>query len=174
MALNISPTDVQNALQNNNYLAGVGQTKGSMVTVNLLTNTNLQTAEEFKQLVVKQANGAIVRLQDIADVDLGAQDYDSDVRFSGNTATFMGIFVLPTANTLDVIKRVRQALPDIERELPTGMRLAVPYDSTKYIQSAIDDVVKTLSETILIVIVVIFLFMGSFRSVLIPIVAIPL
>src|SRR6201987_4625734 len=86
----------------------------------------------------------------------------------------MGMFVLPTANTLEVIKRVRQALPDIERELPTGMQLAIPYDSTKYIQSAIDDVVKTLSETIVIVIVVIFLFMGSFRSVLIPIVAIPL
>src|ERR1700741_2604840 len=174
MALSISPTDVQNALQNNNYLAGVGQTKGSMVTVNLLTNTNLQTAEEFKQLVVKQQNGTVVRLKDIADVELGAKDYNSDDRFSGNTATFMGIFVLPTANTLDVIKRVRQALPDIERELPAGMQLAIPYDSTKYIQSAIDDVVKTLSETILIVIVVIFLFMGSFRSVLIPIVAIPL
>src|ERR1700736_4112047 len=174
MALNISPTDVQNALQTNNYLAGVGQTKGSMVTVNLLTNTNLQTAEEFKQLVIKQQNGAIVRLKDIADVDLGAQDYNSDVRFSGNTATFMGIFVLPTANTLDVIRRVRQALPDIERELPTGMHLAIPYDSTQYIQSAIDDVVKPLCETIMIVIIVIFLFMGSFRSVLIPIVAIPL
>ena len=174
MALNISPTDVQNALLNNNYLAGVGQTKGSMVTVNLLTNTNLRTTEEFKQLVIKQQNGAVIRLKDIADVDLGAQDYDSNVRFSGKTATFMGIFVLPTANTLDVIKRVRQALPDIERELPTGMRLAIPYDSTKYIQSAIDDVVKTLSETIAIVIVVIFLFMGSLRSVLIPIVAIPL
>src|ERR1700751_5435338 len=86
----------------------------------------------------------------------------------------MGIFVLPTANTLDVIKRVRQALPDLERELPTGMRMAIPYDSTLYIQNAIDDVIKTLTETIFIVIVVIFLFMGSFRAVVIPIVAIPL
>ena len=173
-SLNVSPTDIQNALQNNNYLAGVGQTKGSMVATNLVTNTNLQTAEEFKQLVIKQQNGAIIRLRDVADVDLGAEDYDSDVRFSGSVATFMGIFVLPTANTLDVIKRVRAALPDIERELPTGMSMAIPYDSTLYIQSAIDDVVRTLTETILIVIIVIFLFMGSFRSVLIPIVAIPL
>ena len=173
-SLNVSPTDIQNSLQNNNYLAGVGQTKGSMVATNLVTNTNLQTAEEFKQLVIKQQNGAIVRLRDVADVDLGAEDYDSDVRFSGSVATFMGIFVLPTANTLDVIKRVRAALPDIERELPTGMSMAIPYDSTLYIQSAIDDVVRTLTETILIVIIVIFLFMGSFRSVLIPIVAIPL
>ena len=173
-SLNVSPTDIQNALQNNNYLAGVGQTKGSMVATNLVTNTNLQTAEEFKQLVIKQQNGAIVRLRDVADIDLGAEDYNSDVRFSGSVATFMGVFVLPTANTLDVIKRVRAALPDIERELPTGMRMAIPYDSTLYIQNAIDDVIRTLTETILIVIVVIFLFMGSFRSVLIPIVAIPL
>jgi multidrug efflux pump len=173
-ALNVSPSDVQAALQNNNYLAGVGQTKGSMVTVNLVTNTNLQSAEEFKQLVIKQKGGVVIRLRDIADVELGAQNYDSDVRFSGNTATFMGIFVLPTANVLDVIKRVRAALPDIEKELPTGMQMAIPYDSTRYIQSAIDDVVKTLTETIAIVIVVIFFFMGSFRSVLIPVVAIPL
>jgi multidrug efflux pump len=173
-SLNVSPTDIQNALQNNNYLAGVGQTKGSMVAINLVTNTNLQTAEEFKQLVIKQQNGAIVRLRDVADIDLGAEDYNSDVRFSGSVATFMGVFVLPTANTLDVIKRVRLALPDIERELPTGMQMAIPYDSTLYIQSAIDDVIRTLTETILIVIIVIYLFMGSFRSVLIPIVAIPL
>jgi multidrug efflux pump len=173
-ALNVSPQDIQNALQNNNYLAGVGQTKGSMVAINLVTNTNLETAEEFKQLVIKQGNGAIVRLRDVADIDLGAEDYNTDVRFSGSTATFMGIFVLPTANTLDVIKRVREALPDIERELPTGMKMAIPYDSTLYIQSAIEDVIRTLTETILIVIIVIFLFMGSFRSVLIPIVAIPL
>ncbi|MEY2615943.1 MAG: multidrug efflux pump [Verrucomicrobiota bacterium] len=173
-SLNVSPTDIQTALQNNNYLAGVGQTKGSMVAINLVTNTNLQTAEEFKQLVIKQQNGAIVRLRDVADIDLGAEDYNSDVRFSGSVATFMGVFVLPTANTLDVIKRVRLALPDIERELPTGMQMAIPYDSTLYIQSAIDDVIRTLTETILIVIIVIFLFMGSFRSVLIPIVAIPL
>ena len=173
-ALNVSPQDIQTALQNNNYLAGVGQTKGSMVAINLVTNTNLETAEEFKQLVIKQGNGAIVRLRDVADIDLGAEDYNTDVRFSGSTATFMGIFVLPTANTLDVIKRVREALPDIERELPTGMKMAIPYDSTLYIQSAIEDVIRTLTETILIVIIVIFLFMGSFRSVLIPIVAIPL
>jgi multidrug efflux pump len=173
-ALNVSPADVQNALQNNNYLAGVGQTKGSMVTVNLVTNTNLQSAQEFKQLVVKQKDNVVVRLRDIADVELGAQSYDSDVRFSGNVATFMGVFVLPTANALDVIKRVRAALPDIEKELPTGMQMAIPYDSTKYIESAINDVVGTLIDTILIVIVVIFLFLGSFRSVLIPIVAIPL
>ena len=173
-ALNVSPTDVQNVLQANNYLAAPGQTKGAMTAVNLVSNTNLQTPQEFQELAVKQNNGAIVRLKDIAKVELGAANYDTDVRFSGNTATFMGIYVLPTANALDVIKKVRAALPDIQKELPAGMKLDIPYDSTDYIASAIHDVTETLVETILIVMVVICLFMGSLRAVMIPIVAIPL
>jgi multidrug efflux pump len=173
-ALGLSPTDIQKKLSENNFLSAVGSTKGSMVAVSLKANTDLRSADEFKQLVIKQANGAIIRLEDVADVELGAEDYDSDVRFSGSTATFMGIFVLPTANTLEVIKNVRAALPELERQLPVGMKLGVPYDSTEYIQNAIQEVTKTLTETIGIVIVVIFLFMGSFRSVLIPVVAIPL
>jgi multidrug efflux pump len=173
-ALNVSPTDVQNVLQANNYLAAPGQTKGAMTAVNLVSNTNLQTPQEFQELAVKQNGGAIVRLKDIAKVELGAANYDTDVRFSGNTATFMGIYVLPTANALDVIKTVRAALPEIQKELPVGMKLDIPYDSTDYIASAIHDVTETLIETILIVMVVICLFMGSLRAVMIPIVAIPL
>jgi multidrug efflux pump len=173
-ALGVSATDVQKKLSQNNYLSAIGSTKGAMVAVSLKANTDLRSADEFKQLVIKENNGAIIRLRDIADVELGAEDYDSDVRFSGSTATFMGIFVLPTANTLDVIKNVRAALPDLERQLPVGMKLGIPYDSTRYIENAIQEVTKTLTETIGIVIVVIFLFMGSFRSVLIPVVAIPL
>ena len=115
-----------------------------------------------------------MRLKDIATVELGAQNYDTDVRFSGNTATFMGIFVLPTANTLDVIKNVRAALPDIKKQLPSGMKLDVPYDATEYIASAINNVTETLIETIMIVMIVICLFMGSLRAVVIPIAAIPL
>ncbi len=173
-ALGVSATDVQQKLSENNYLSAIGSTKGAMVAVNLKANTDLRSADEFKQLVIKESNGAIIRLQDIANVELGAEDYDSDVRFSGSTATFMGIFVLPTANSLEVIKNVRAALPELARQLPVGMKLDVPYDSTKYIDNAIREVTKTLTETIGIVIVVIFLFMGSFRSVLIPVVAIPL
>ncbi len=173
-ALDIAPTDIQKRLGENNYLSAIGSTKGSMVAVNLKANTDLRSAEEFRQLVIKQSGNAIVRLRDVADVELGAENYESDVRFSGSTATFMGVFVLPTANTLDVIKGVRAVLPDIERQLPVGMKLGVPYDSTEYIQSALQEVTKTLTETILIVICVIFLFMGSFRTVLIPVVAIPL
>src|SRR5713101_5255547 len=173
-ARNVSPSDVHDALSKNNYLSALGSTKGSMVSVNLVANTDLKTAEDFRQMVVKQQNGVVVRLGEIADVVLGAENYDQDVRFNGETATFMGIWVLPTANSLEVIKNVRATLPGINAQLPAGMKLGVPYDSTAYIQDAINEVLHTLTETLLIVIVVIFLFLGSFRSVLIPVVAIPI
>src|SRR3954447_18122699 len=173
-ALGISPSQVWSALAANNYLSALGRTKGSMTSVNLVANTNLQTADEFKQLVVKQANDTVVRLGDIADVVLGAETYDQIVSFNGQTAVFIGIFVLPTANTLDVMKRVRAAMPEIQAQLPAGMTAGVPYDSSAYIQEAIDEVLKTLGETLLIVIFVIFLFLGSVRGVIIPVVAIPI
>jgi multidrug efflux pump len=173
-ARGVSPSDVRDALSKNNYLSALGSTKGSAVSVNLVANTDLRTADEFRQMVVKQQNGVVVRLGEIADVALGAENYDSDVRFNGETATFMGIWVLPTANSLDVIKHVRDALPGIRGQLPQGMKVGVPYDSTAYIQDAINEVLHTLTETLLIVVFVIFLFLGSFRSVLIPVVAIPI
>jgi len=173
-ALGLSPTDVRDALARNNYLSALGRTKGSMVSVNLVANTNLKTPEEFRQMVVKEAGGAVVRLGEIADVVLGAETYDDDVRFNGETAVFMGVWVLPTANTLDVIRGVRDALPQIREQLPAGMNLGVPYDSTLYIEDAIQEVLKTLGETLLIVVIVIFLFLGSLRAVLIPVVAIPI
>src|SRR5437016_2209877 len=170
----ISPSMVRDALAKNNYLSALGSTKGSMVSVNLVANTDLRTPEEFRQLVVKQENGVVVRLGDIADVVLGAQNYEQDVRFNGETATFMGVWVRPTANSLEVIKNVRAAIPEIRAQLPTGTKVGIPYDSTEYIQDAINEVLRTLTETLLIVIVVIFLFLGSMRSVLIPVVAIPI
>jgi multidrug efflux pump len=173
-AYGISATSVREALARNNYLSALGRTKGSMVSVNLVANTDLQTAEEFRQLVVKEQRGVVVRLGDIADVVLGAENYDEDVRFNGETATFMGIWVLPTANSLEVIRQVRAEIPGIEAQMPAGMKVGIPYDSTEYIQDAINEVLTTLSETLLIVIVVIFLFLGSWRSVIIPIVAIPI
>ena len=173
-ALGISPSALRDALARNNYLSALGRTKGSMVSVNLVANTNLRTAEEFRQLVVKEDKGVVVRLGEIADVVLGAENYEEDVRFNGESATFMGIWVLPTANSLDVISRVREAIPGIEAQLPTGMKVGIPYDSTAYIHDAINEVLTTLTETLLIVIVVIFLFLGSVRSVLIPVVAIPI
>jgi len=172
-ALGIAPSAVRDALARNNYLSALGRTKGSMVSVNLVANTDLRTAEEFRQLVVKEQGGVIVRLGEIADVILGAENYEQDVRFNGQSATFMGVWVLPAANTLEVIGQVREAIPQIRAQLPAGMKVGVPYDSTEYIKDAINEVLRTLTETLLIVIVVIFLFLGSFRSVLIPVVAIP-
>ncbi|HXY40119.1 MAG TPA: efflux RND transporter permease subunit, partial [Vicinamibacteria bacterium] len=170
-ALSISPSDVHDALARNNYLSALGRTKGSMVSVNLVANTDLRTPEEFRQLVVKEKDGVVVRLGEVADVVLGAADYESEVRFNGQTATFMGIWVLPSANSLEVVDEVRKALVDIRKQLPSGMTLGIPYDSTEYIHDAIREVLRTLSETLLIVIVVIFLFLGSLRAVIIPVVA---
>jgi multidrug efflux pump len=173
-ARGITPSELQEALARNNYLSALGRTKGSMVSVNLVANTDLRTPEEFRQLVVKEKDGVIVRLGEIADVVLGAENYEEDVRFNGETATFMGVWVLPTANSLDVIKSVRDAIPEIQARLPVGMKAGIPYDSTEYIQDAINEVLRTLTETLLIVVVVIFLFLGSLRAVLIPVVAIPI
>jgi len=172
-ALNVSPAQVRQALASNNYLAAVGQTKGSLVQVNLTANTDLRSVDEFKRLIVRQSGGAVVRLSDIAEVVLGAEDYDAAVNFSGSTAVFVGVWALPNANSLDVIKRVRSELTAIQKQLPEQIKGTIAYDSTEYIQSAIDDVVSTLRDTLLIVVVVIFLFLGSFRSVLVPVVAIP-
>jgi multidrug efflux pump len=173
-ALGIAPSAVRDALAQNNYLSALGSTKGTMTSVNLVANTDLKTVEEFKQLVVKEQNGDVVRLGDVADVVLGAETYDAEVRFNGEGAVFIGIWALPTANTLEVMQRVRDAMPDIIAQLPAGMKAGVPYDSTLYIEHSIKEVLKTLIETLLIVIIVIYLFLGSVRAVIIPVVAIPI
>lgn len=173
-AFNISPIQVRQALSANNYLAALGRTKGAYIQVNLTANTDLTSVEEFKRLVVRQQDGAIIRIEDIADVVLGAEDYDTEVRFSGQTAVFMGIWPLPNANSLDVIARVHTEMAAINRQLPEGLAARVAYDATDYIRNAIREVIKTLSETLLIVVIIIFLFLGSVRAVLVPVVAIPL
>jgi multidrug efflux pump len=173
-ARGLSPAQVRQALAANNALAAVGSTNGSMLRVSLVADTDLKNVSEFENLVVAERNGAIIRLADIADVALGAESYDEEVRFGGKKATFMGIWVLPTDSTVEVIKRVRAALPGIEARLPSSLKLQIGYDATGYIEDALKEIVTTLIETLLIVAVVIFLFMGSLRSVLIPLVAMPL
>jgi multidrug efflux pump len=173
-ALNISPAQVTAALAANNHLTALGSTKGNLVEVNLTADTDLHSVADFQRLVILQSNGAIVRLGDIADVALGAEDYDTEVSFTGQTAVGVAIYPLPNANSLDVVKAVRVEMASIEKELPTGMEARIPYDTTAYINAAIHDVFHTLLVTLSIVIVVIFLFLGSFRSVLIPVIAIPI
>ena len=174
-ALNIHPSQVKEVLAANNFLSAVGRTKGALVQVNLTANTDLRSAEEFRNLVVRQSGGnKLVRLRDIADVVMGAENYETEVRFGGERAVFMGVWPLPNANSLEVIKRVRAEMELIKKELPTGLTGYIAYDATKYIDDAIREVIKTLSETLLIVAIVIFLFLGSLRSVLVPLVAIPI
>jgi multidrug efflux pump len=173
-ALNISPDQVRQALANNNFLSAVGRTKGSLVQVNLSANTDLRSVDDFKKLVIRQSGDQLVRLSDVADVVLGAEDYDSEVRFSGERAVFMGVWVLPNANSLDVIKRARAEMESIQKDLPSGLTGRVAYDATSYIDDAIHEVLRTLTETLIIVAIVIFLFLGSVRSVLVPLTAIPI
>jgi multidrug efflux pump len=170
----ITASDVYQALSANNYLAALGTTKGQMVSVDLTAGTDLHTVDEFKKLVVKQKDGAIVRLDDVANVVLGAEEYDSNVSFSGKLAVFIGIKVAPDANVLDVAQRVRDAMPAIQAQLPGGLNGAIVYDGTEFVTSSIHEVVKTLIEALLIVTLVIFLFLGSLRAVIIPVVAMPL
>jgi len=172
-AFNINPDQIRQSLAANNFLSAVGHTKGSLVQVNLSANTDLRSVEEFKNLVIRQSGDTLVRLSDVADVVLGAEDYDTEVRFTGERAVFMGVRVLPNANSLEVIKRVRKEMDAIQKELPTGLEGRIAYDATQYIDYAINEVIKTLGETLLIVAIVIFLFLGSLRSVLVPLVAIP-
>jgi multidrug efflux pump len=172
-ALNVSPAQIREALARNNYQAAVGQTKGSLVQVNLTANTDLRSPREFEQLPVREQDGAIVRLGDVANVVLGAEDYDAAVNFSGQTAVFIGVWALPNANSLDVVERVRAELGSLQKEIPEQIQARVAFDATDYVRDAIKEVEQTLGETLLIVVIVIFLFLGSLRSVLVPVVAIP-
>lgn len=172
-ALNISPQQVRQALAANNALSAVGETKGQYVQVNLTATTDIQTVEQFKRLVLRESGGTLVRLADVADVVMGADSYEQDVRMSGKKEVFMGVWVLPNANSLDVIGRARAEIDLLKRELPRGMRATIAFDSTSYIRNAVKEVTRTLADTILIVAIVIFMFLGSMRTVLVPLVAIP-
>lgn len=173
-ALNVSPAAVRQALAANNYLSALGQTKGQLIQINLTADTDLRSVEEFRRLAIRSQNGAVVRLDDIADVVLGAEDYGAEVRFTGQTAVFIGVWPLPNANSIEVLQLVQAEMKDIQKSLPTGMEGRVGYDATEYINNALKEVRTTLVETLAIVVVIIFLFLGSVRSVFIPIVAIPI
>ncbi|MGA7538792.1 MAG: efflux RND transporter permease subunit [Steroidobacteraceae bacterium] len=170
----VTAADVYAALAANNYLSAAGETKGDMVSVNLTASTDPHSLQEFKRLVIRQANGAIVRLEDVATVVLGAENYDFGVSYSGLAGVFVGIKTSPTANVLTVARAVRAALPQIARQLPHGINQAVAFDASTFITASISDVIKTLVEALLIVTAVIFLFLGSPRAAAVPAIAMPL
>jgi multidrug efflux pump len=173
-AFGLTATDVSQALAANDYISGIGDTKGQMVQVNLTASTSLHSAEEFRNLVVKQVNGAVVRLKDVANVTLGAENYESEVGFDGKQAVYIGIQVAPSANLLDVIKGVHRVFPEIQALFPHGLNGQIIYDSTEFVNSSIHEVIRSLLEALAIVTAVVFLFLGSLRSSVIPTVAIPL
>ncbi len=170
----LTSSDVSTALTKNNYIAGLGTTKGQMVQVNLTASTSLHSVNEFENLIIKQENGAIIRLKDVANVTLGADEYESSVSFDGNKAVYIGLQVASNSNLLEVIARVRKVFPEIQEQLPNDISGKIVYDSTKFVDSSIHEVIHTLIEALLIVTLVVFSFLGSPRSVLIPVIAIPL
>jgi multidrug efflux pump len=173
-ARGISADDVAAAIQANNYQSAPGQTKGYYTVTNVSANTGLTDIDQFKDMVVKAKSGALVRMRDIATIDLAAQSWTSTVMMNGQHAVFIGIQATPSGNPLTLVQGVRAFLPEIERNLPPSVRMEVAYDSTKFIQASIDEVKASLGSAVVIVVAVIFLFLGSLRSVVIPIVTIPL
>jgi multidrug efflux pump len=173
-ALGVSAREVADILRANNYLSGVGQSKGEYVTIDLEATTDLASERDFRNLVVSNRKGTLVRLQDVARIELGAEDYDASTWYKGKTAIFVGIEQAPGANPLTVARAVRVALEDIETQLPEGLNVRLPYDASEFIEDSINEVFRTLAEAVAIVLVVIYLSLGSLRAALVPAVAVPL
>ena len=173
-AYGMTASDLNQALAGNNYLSGLGSTKGQMVQMNLNASTNIHTLEEFENLAVKQVNGAIVRLKDVARVDLGAEDYESGLLIDGKAGMWIAVDPVPSANMLDVVNATKKILPEIQAQLPPGLSMELIYDAGDFVNASISQVVETLLEAMLIVTLVVFVFLGSARSVAIPVIAIPL
>ena len=173
-AVGLAPGDVYAALLRNNFLAAVGQTKGNLVQVNLLTNTDLRSADEFKDLIVAERKGAIVRLRDVATVELGAEEAATVAKYGQKEAVYLGVWPLVGVNEIEVAHRLRAEMDRIRPTLPPDVDMQMAYDATVFMEDALQEISKTLTETILIVGLVVFLFMGSVRTALVPLVAMPI
>lgn len=173
-ARNVLASDVADALRNNNFQSAPGKTKGEFVAFNIKADTDLKTADQFKQLIIRNNGDSLIKLGDVARVELGAESYDSSVIFDGKKAVFMSVNSTPTANPLSVINEVRKNFTELQKNFPASLHAGIVYDATNYIRASIEEVIKTIFEATAIVIVVIFLFIGSLRSVIIPVVTIPL
>ena len=173
-AYGITAGDVTDAVRRYNFLAAAGEVKGQYVVTSINATTDLKSAEAFAAIPVKTDGDSRVLVRDIARVEMGAANYDSISSFDGIPSVYIAIKGTPSANPLDVIKHVRAILPELEAQLPPNLKVSIAYDATEFIRASIEEVVKTLGEAVLIVIVVVFLFLGAFRSVLIPVITIPL
>ncbi len=173
-ALGVTGEEVARVLAANNYLAGVGSLRGDMVQVDLATNTDVSDVEDFRDLVIRSDASALVRLRDIADVELGAQDYSSATLYKGIPAIFIGIEPTPGANPLTVADRVHDLMPELRNQFPEGLEAHIPYDASEFVEESIREVFETLAEAVLIVLFVIFLSLGSVRAAIVPSVTVPL
>lgn len=173
-AVDLTPQEVVGVLLRNNYQAAVGNTKGEYVEVSMTSNTDVGDPEQFQDLVVKQRGDTLVRLRDIARVELGSQTYDQLALYKGQPATYVAIELSPGANPLTVAGLVKDELPGIEQQLPSGLSVRLAYDASNFIEDSINEVIKTLLEALLIVLVVVFLCLGSIRAAIVPSVAVPL
>ncbi|WP_324711323.1 multidrug efflux RND transporter permease subunit [Pseudomonas citronellolis] len=173
-AYGITASDIDDAVRKYNFLSAAGEVKGELVVTSVNAATDLKSPQAFAAIPLKTLGDRRVLMSDVARVELGAASYDSVSSFNGIPSVYIGIKGTPSSNPLDVIKEVRAKMPELEEQLPPDLKVSIAYDATRFIQASIDEVVKTLGEAILIVIVVVFLFLGAFRSVLIPVVTIPL
>ncbi len=173
-SLKVTPSEVRRSIAESNFLSAIGETKGSLISIPLKADTNLRSVEAFENLVIREEGDTIIRVRDIAQVELGAESYDSSVIFEGKNVAFIGVQVAPEANLLDTIAGVRQLIPQVKKQLPGGLEGIVVYDSTEAVEASIDEVIRSLIEALLIVTVVIYLFLGALRSALVPGIAMPL
>jgi multidrug efflux pump len=171
----MSASDIGNALRANNVQAAPGQLKGGNTAINITAGTDLRDVDSFRQMVVKSgADDSIVRLGDVATVELGAQNYDARSLSSGRAAVSIAIAPTPDGNPLEIVAGVKALLPQMQRVAPPGLKVISQFDTAHFVEASIDEVEHTLIEAVAIVIVVIFLFLGTFRAVIIPVVTIPL
>jgi multidrug efflux pump len=173
-AVNLTSTEIVQTLRENNYLSGVGQTKGELIKISLTSNTDVSNTEQFKNLVIKSTDDTIIRLKDVARVELGSQTYENIALYKGKPSTYVAISLSPGSNPLSVAERVKELLPDIKSQLPSGLLVELPYDASEFIDDSINEVIKTLIEAIVIVLVIVFLCLGSLRAAIIPSLAVPL
>ncbi|MBA6338548.1 efflux RND transporter permease subunit [Colwellia sp. BRX8-7] len=173
-AVNLTSTEIVQTLRENNYLSGVGQTKGELIKISLTSNTDVSNTEQFKNLVIKSTEDTIIRLKDVARVELGSQTYENIALYKGKPSTYVAISLSPGSNPLSVAERVKELLPEIKSQLPSGLLVELPYDASEFIDDSINEVIKTLIEAIGIVLVIVFLCLGSLRAAIIPSLAVPL
>ncbi len=173
-AVDMTPREVVDVLLRNNYQAAVGNTEGKYTKISMTSDTDVADPEQFKDLVVKESDGTLIRLRDIARVELGSETYDQLALYKGQPATYVAIELSPGANPLTVAEKVKDELPGIESQLPSGLNVRLAYDASDFIDNSINEVIKTLLEAMGIVLVVVFLCLGSVRAAVVPSVAVPL